>query len=208
VRTLVEGTRTKADLWLASLPSLGDLVIKDFSRKPAWLWPWSRLQIAREAWFLRALAGVPGIPRLVAAPDRLCLVTEYIAGKPLFLCRNRPSRFEYLSQLEAILAQVHAMGIIHNDLRGRENVHVADADNRVYLLDWAGAVRFRPGSWSNRVLFERWKTVDDAARLKWKAMLSPESLSDAERQFIRRFGYWRRLWPLNRKGVGGKGPTT
>ncbi|MFN7965706.1 MAG: hypothetical protein U0V87_08485 [Acidobacteriota bacterium] len=204
-RSLVDGSTTKADIWITTLPDGTEAVVKDFARKPFWIRPWGRLQIARETAFLERLAGITGIPRLIGRLDADGLVTEYIPGKALFLCRKREPREHYLHQLREILAAVHAHGIVHNDLRGRENVHVADSTDRVYLLDWAGAVRLAPGSWLHRLLFHRWRAVDDAAVLKWKMILIPEELSSDERQFLERFLFWRRLWPVNRKGTGRAG---
>jgi serine/threonine protein kinase len=204
-QSLVDGTVTKADLWVTTLPDGTAAVVKDFSKKPFWIRPWGRLQIAREIAFLRRLAGIEGIPRLLGRLDADGLVTEFIPGKALFLCRKRVPREHYVRQLREILAAVHAHGIVHNDLRGRENVHVADLSDRVYLLDWAGAVRLPPGSIRHRLLFDRWKSVDEAAVLKWKMILIPEELSNEERRFLQRFLFWRRLWPVNRKGTGRAG---
>lgn len=199
---LVRGTATKADLWRSSLADGTAIVVKDFSAKPLWLRPWGRIQIRREAYFLSSLAGIPGIPNLIAVLDRDAIVTEYIPGKPLSQCRAQEPRSEYVRQLRAILAAVHSRGVLHNDLRGRENVHVGSADPRVFLLDWAGAVELPPGTLRYRLLFPRWSAVDEAAVLKWKLMLTPDEVSEAERRFLSRFLFWRRLWPVNRKGTG------
>lgn len=199
----MRGSPTKADLWLAQLADGESVVVKDFAAKPVWWRPWGRLQIAREARFLQLLAGIPGIPRLRGVIDADALAMEFIAGRPLVEFKKRPQGAAYFAQLVAILAAAHARGVIHNDLRGRENAHVAAVNDQVYVLDWAGAVQLVPGRRWHRLLFRHWQRIDQAALLKWKSILIPDQVSAADRHFLARYARWRRLWPFNRKGVGG-----
>ncbi len=198
---IVRGSRTKADLWIAALADGTPVVVKDFAAKGAFVRLWGRLQIAREVRFLRLLADLREVPRLVARLDAHALVLEKLAGTPLFHFPVGPVCRPYLLELRRVLDLVQARGIVHLDLRGRENVMIAAAD-RVVVLDWAGALRLPPGTLRHRVLFGPLKAIDDSAYLKWKDMQDPESLSANEREFLRRFRRWRRLWPFNRKGVG------
>ena len=43
--------------------------------------------------------------------------------------------------------------------------------------------------------------MDEAAYLKWKKILDPESLTPEEERFLRRFALFRRLWVFNLKGA-------
>lgn len=198
---IVRGSWTKADLWVSALPDGTPVVVKDFAAKPRVVRGWGRLQIAREVRFLRLLADLAEVPRLVARLDAHALVMERLTGTPLFHFPVGPGCRPYLVELRRVLDVVQARGIAHLDLRGRENVMIEPGE-RVVVLDWAGALRLPPGSLRHRLLFGAIKAIDDSAYLKWKDMQDPESLTDDDREFLRRFRRWRRLWPFNRKGVG------
>lgn len=199
---IVRGGATKADLWIVRLPAGQNAVVKDFGAKALPVRLWGRLQIAREVRFLRLLQDIAEVPRLYGRVDGLAFVMELVEGQPLYLRSPGPQWRPQLAALRSTLDAVHARGVIHNDLRGRENVHLR-ADGTIVIIDWAGAVRLRPGRPAHALLFAAWKRIDDAAFIKWKQMLDPDSVTDADRDFLRRFHEWRRLWPFNRKGVGG-----
>ncbi len=71
----------------------------------------------------------------------------------------------------------------------------------VAVIDWGGATFFPPGSWRRRLFFPWARRVDEGGFLKWKEQFAPEALTGPERDFLRRFRRWRRLWPFNRKGA-------
>jgi RIO-like serine/threonine protein kinase len=114
--------------------------------------------------------------------------------------RKRGGKKELLAALRETLDRIHERGVIHNDLRGKDNTLVR-ADGRVVLIDFAGAFRFRPGGTAHRLLFRRLSRVDEAAYLKWKRILDPQSLTPEEEKFLRRFAFFRRLWVFNPKGA-------
>ena len=97
---------------------------------------------------------------------------------------------------------------MHLDLRGRDNV-LLGADDRIYILDLAAAVWFRPDGWPRR-LFGRWfELTDRAALLKWKRLLDAGPYTDDEEAFLRRYRFWRALWIFNPKrprSGGGRNP--
>jgi len=199
---LVRGRWSKADLWTSHLDDGTPVVVKDFAGKPFLARPWARVQIAREARFLRLLAETGVVPRLLGRIGKDALVLEHLGGTPLHRHRKGdPGRAEYLPRIAEALARVHALGVVHLDLRGRENVHVAEGD-RIVILDWAGAIAFRPGSLAHRLIFPRLRRVDEAALVKWKVILAPDTLTEEDRRFLARYARWRLLWPFNRKGLG------
>ena len=178
----------------------GPLVVKDFASKP---WPWrllGRLQVGREAAAYRHLEGEPGIPRFLGRVDAHAIAIERIEGHRLAFA---PDRFErgawYVAGLREIVARMHARGLVHNDLRGRENVLVR-ADGSLVVVDLAGALRLDPRG----RLFRLFAAADEAALLKWKALLAPGTFTPEEAAFLERFARWRRLWPFNRKAGEGK----
>lgn len=198
---ILRGGWTKADLWRSSLRSGESVVVKDFHEKRWLVRLWGRLQIAREAKILALLEGLDVAPRFKGRVDSLALAMELLAGEPLYLRLPGPEHRPHIAALHAAVARFQSRGIVHNDLRGRENV-LLRPDGRLVVLDWAGAVHLPPGTLQGRLLFPAWKKVDDSALLKWADMLDPQSLTEQDRASLRRFRRWRFLWPFNRKGVG------
>ena len=196
---LHRGAWSKADIYAARAFGT-QIVVKDFAGKSApirWL---GRLQVGRECRAYEALAGIDGVARFFGRVDAHALALERVEGTPLRKFRKRGGKKELLAALRAILDRVHDRGVIHNDLRGKDNTLVR-SDGRVVLIDFAGALRFRKGGLWHRLLFGRLSRVDEAAYLKWKTILDPQSLTAEEQKFLRRFAIFRRLWVFNPKGA-------
>ncbi|HET6374027.1 MAG TPA: RIO1 family regulatory kinase/ATPase [Candidatus Polarisedimenticolia bacterium] len=193
-----KGAWNKADILLVNLAE-GRLAVKDYAAK--WL-PirWSgALQLAREARAYRRLAGVPGIPRFYRVLDRHAIIIEYVAGIRLPKFHHRHGGVPHVARrIKSLLEGVHARGIIHGDLRSRDNILVTTGGD-LYLIDFSSAAVFDPDTWSGRVLFPRLRRAEEKALLKWKVALAPEELTAEELAAHRRFKRLRRLWPFNRK---------
>jgi serine/threonine protein kinase len=196
---LHRGAWSKADIYLARAHGAA-FVVKDFAAKSfpiRWL---GRLQVSRECRAYAALDGIPGVARFLGRIDAHALALERVDGTPLRKFRKRGGRKELLETLRDILDRIHERGVIHNDLRGKDNTLVR-SDGRVVLIDFAGAFRFTPGGTLHRLLFRRLSRVDEAAYLKWKRILDPQSLTPEEEKFLRRFAFFRRFWVFNPKGA-------
>lgn len=200
---IVRGGPTKADVWVAETVEFGRVVVKDFAAKGTLVRVWGRVQIAREARFLARLGDIGIAPRLVGRIDHYALALEFIAGTPMFEHPGESAR-PHLAALRKALDEAHARGIVHNDLRGRENVLLRADGQGVVVLDWASAMQLKPGSLAHRLFFRALKSVDESAYLKWKDMLDPSSITREDHAAMERFRRWRWLWPFNRKGVGWK----
>jgi predicted Ser/Thr protein kinase len=162
------------------------------------------VQIAREVRAYRALGPIDGVPRLVGVVDRLAVAIEYIEGEPLGRAGERTKDgAEKLAQLRSILDRIHARGVAHWDLRARDNV-LLDREGRVWVLDFASAVRFRPGSLAHRLLFGWCRLIDESAYLKWKRLLDAGPYSPREQRFVDRYRVWRSLWFHRRKAWRGR----
>ena len=201
VETIHVGRSVKARLLRLDLGE-GPMVVKDFGDKSWWVRLIGRLQIFMEQRAYRRLAGVEGVPRFFGRVDPYALAIEYIDGQPLGmlpdLTRDGPARFERLTH---IVNEIHARGVVHWDLRARRNV-LLRPDGRIVVVDFAGAMSFRPGGWAHRLLFRRFRSTDDSALLKWKQILEAGPWTEREEAFVRRHRRWRRWWIFNRKGGG------
>lgn len=104
-----------------------------------------RLLTARELAMLRALEGLPGIPRVYERLDATTYVREFVEGRSLRECTEVPA--DFFPRLLELLAAVHARGVACVDLSKRENILVA-AGGGPALMDFQAGWRLRPGSWA------------------------------------------------------------
>ena len=198
--SLVCGRAAKADIWVSEHDGAA-VIVKEYDGRRAPAAAWGRLQIRREARLLRAAESAEAAPGLVGLIGRDGLVMEHAKGRPLFEIVEPELRERAVEELESAVARVHSLGIVHMDLRSRDNVLVT-ADGAVTLLDWASAIRLRPGGLLHRVCFPLLRAIDESAVVKWKDLFAPGKLDARDLRFKRRFLALRVLWPFNRKGLG------
>jgi predicted Ser/Thr protein kinase len=193
-----KGAWNKADVLLAEMEE-GEVAVKDYAAKIAlirWLGAW---QLTREEKAYTRLDGVPGVPRFFGRIDRNAIAMQYVGGTRLPKVHHRMGGVPNVSErVKELLESIHDRGIIHGDLRSRDNFLVTDA-GELYLIDYSSAAVFNRGSWGSRVIFPRLKRAEERALLKWKVALAPEELTPEELATHRRFKRLRRLWPFNRK---------
>ena len=203
LEVLVQGASNKADLLVVDVGQ-GPVVVKDFGAKPWWSRVLGRLQIYREVRAYRWLAGDPAVPRFLGRIDRYALAMEQVDGRQLAFA---PDRMENgpasIRSLRSAIDGIHRAGVVHMDLRGRENVMLR-SDGGIVLVDLAGAFCLRPGGLLHRLLF-RWLMVpDETAFLKWKRNLTPDDLTPEELEMEARSRRFRSWWPFNRKRRPGR----
>jgi predicted Ser/Thr protein kinase len=151
------------------------LVVKDFAPRDAWVRTTiGRWITAREIRALRALDGLPSVPRFLGSIDSLAFAVEYRPGRRM--SRKLAGRVppEFLGRLETALRDMHRRGVAHLDLRHRSNVLVGE-DGDPILIDFGSALTFRPGSLLARWLLPLLGRIDFAAVEKWRGRLSPSS---------------------------------
>ncbi len=197
VRVVRQGAWYKPDI--KEVAFAGDrAILKDFSDKS---WPvrlLGRRQVLREVRALRRLDGIAGIPRCYGEAGRCGVLMECVEGDRITRwCRSRRGETAPLfEKLGRLMAQVHARGVAHIDLRKRDNILVAP-DGRPSVIDFNASFCFDPAGWGARLLFPFMRRIDDAAILKWKSRLAPELLTPAERDRHRLMSRLRRLWIFN-----------
>jgi predicted unusual protein kinase regulating ubiquinone biosynthesis (AarF/ABC1/UbiB family) len=118
--------------------------------------------------------------------------------------RVRPPAAAF-ERLESLVAQMHARGVAHCDLRSPSNILVDDA-GRPYLVDFVarvcrGAAWNLPWNW----LFVQFCRADRNALAKLKVRFAPELASDEEQKRARHRGLLDRL--ARRLGAGVRAVT-
>lgn len=193
-----KGAWNKADVLLVAAGG-GQVAVKDYAAR--W-WPvrWSgALQLSREERAYTRLAGVAGIPRFLGRIDRNAIAIQYVPGVRLPKFHKKMGGVPRVAErLGELLGAVHARGIIHGDLRSRDNILVTPA-GELFLIDFSSAGVFDLRTWWGRTVFTRLRRAEERALLKWKMELVPEQATEEERRAHRRFVRVRRLWPFNRK---------
>ncbi len=128
------------EIQLGRLAPDGPPLVRRLTRRSAWLLrPLARLFAWREARALRRLAGLDGIPQLIAYDGRT-LYRSFIPGRMVFGTRPRDPAF--YKACKALLRQVHRRGVTHNDAAKRVN-WVIRPDGRPALLDFQLSLTWR-----------------------------------------------------------------
>jgi RIO-like serine/threonine protein kinase len=151
----------------------------------------ARAAAAREARVLHALAGLDGVPQLIAWGEGI-LDRTYMEGAPMQ--QARPSAPLYYRQAHRLLKRLRARGVAHNDLAKEPNwLQVASGDPAVVDFQIAWLSR-RQGS-----LFRLLVREDLRHLLKHKRTYCPEALTPSERRLLK-----RRSWIANAWRASGK----
>lgn len=168
---LQHGAGRKPDVRVAE--QAGQLVVvKDFAARAAWLRATlGRWLVARELRAYRALAGHPSVPRFVGRVGPYGFAVEYRPGRRLSRQRAAELPPDFLPRLERAVAEMHARGVVHLDLRHRSNVLIG-ADGAPILIDFASAVCLRPARWPDRIALRWLARLDERALAKWRAKLA------------------------------------
>lgn len=156
-------------------------VLKDYSLCSPWFrTAVGRLLVWRETSALTALAGVSGIPGLVARLGPLAFLMEYLPGT--LPARKRPALIDdaFMQRLQRLVNSMHAAGVAHCDLRRSSNILVND-DGQPFIVDFVSCVHAGP-RWNLlwRAVFRRFCEADRKALFKLKSRVAPDLLSSEE----------------------------
>lgn len=188
-------------------------LLKDFGERP-WLVrrTWGRVVIGREVRVMKALAGLEGVPQLLATAGPEAYLMQRLEGKRLPKTKGERLPADYWDRARRQLDAMHALGIAHGDLR-RKNMMFGPG-GEAYLIDFASAVRTRTGEGGlARFFFERLRRVDRITFARLKRYYLPDGLSVEETGWLenrpwyytagkrlksiyrlRKPGTWRKLW--------------
>ncbi|OGP93270.1 MAG: hypothetical protein A2156_07025 [Deltaproteobacteria bacterium RBG_16_48_10] len=171
------------------------LVIKDVGRKNVFFrWTLGRWLIHKEWEIYSRLGGIKGIPKATERIDRYAFAMEFISGRPIQRDEDLPLSF--FQELERILKEIHARGVVHLDLRHKGNILLSDKREPV-LLDFNSAYYFKTNGLLHRYLFPLLRRIDCGGYLKLKNRVSSSFLTHEELNFLKRFNRLRRLWIFN-----------
>jgi RIO-like serine/threonine protein kinase len=162
-----------------------DCVVRDL--KPArpgcrWL---ARLLCRREAAALERLAGIEGVPRLLAL-ERNALVRSWIDGQPIY---ELPPSGAWFRNALRLLRRMHRAGVAHNDLAKEAN-WIGQADGSAGVVDFQLASCFSRRSRR----FRRLAREDLRHLLKHKACYLPAMLTRRQRALLANPALPARLW--------------
>jgi serine/threonine protein kinase len=152
-----------------------------------------RLLCRRESHYLERLAGIAGVPQLLGRFGESGLIREFVPGAHLrewaYGRQERPPA-DFFPRLAAILAQVHARGMAHNDLSKPENV-VVDLEGGPILIDFQIALgperpAWGPLGWLQRRLLQYQQKVDRYHLGKLHRRYRPGDFTETEQEFARR----------------------
>lgn len=162
------------------------MIRRDVAAARWWARGFARRAAAREARALQRLAGLDGVPALLAW-DGDELLRSHIAGAPMQ--QAQPREPAYYREALRLLARLHRRGIVHNDLAKEPNWLVR-SDGRPGLVDFQIAwTRGRRGP-----LFRLLAREDLRHLLKHKRTYCPHALSTRQRAILDTPAVHSRLW--------------
>ncbi len=192
------GGRFKADIKKVCLGA-AQAILKDFAGKS---WPvrlFGRAQVAREMRALARLRDVPGVPACYGRWGRYGVLIERVDGDRITRwCALHPEgRSAMFQGLDRLVEQIHARGVVHLDLRKRDNILIG-ADGLPSIIDFNASCCFDSDAGpAARLVFSILRRIDASAVGKWKLKLAPALLRPVEALGHRCVTLLRFLWIFN-----------
>lgn len=192
------------DVWKVWPEGAEPTVWKTFRDRPAWARTTvCRFITRREAGNLRALRGLDGVPQFLGQPDPWTVEMTWLEGAVLPNDKRGHALDEaFFDDLSALVAEIHARGLNHGDLR-RKNVMRDPQSNAPVLIDFAQSMNARrPFAVFSRLFFATARRVDAVRIIRLKKWyLGEEQLADEERRLFRHPPWYMRLGRGFRRGL-------
>jgi len=168
-------------------------VVKDFNPCSALVRHlFARFILSAEIRALRRLQNVDGIPGPVRILSKWSFAYPFVDGLTLRDIRTQGIKLDrsYFEALEALVTEMHEIGVAHLDLRNRRNILVIEGDKPA-LLDFGTALslKYWPG-FIRRLL----SSVDLAGVYKHWNKLSPETINPERRKMMHKMKSLDRFW--------------
>ena len=175
-------------------------VIKDFGARP-WLVrnTIGRFMVRREMAALRRLEGVGGMPRLPFRLDAFALCYLFELGADLKHADPGWFSEDYFVRLEALVREMHTLGVVHLDLRHGTNILITD-DRDPILIDFQSMLFLERVP---RCLHALMKDVDLSGVYKEWFRKLPGTLGEDRMVELERMRRKRRLWILKGYSIFG-----
>jgi hypothetical protein len=171
------------------------LMVKDVREKPfIFRWTLGQWLVWKEWKIYRRLQGIQGIPGRVLRIDRFAFAMDFVEGRPIE--RNEMLSPFFFSDLDRMLKEIHARGIVHLDLWHKGNILVSE-EGKPYLIDFNSSISFREKGMLRRFLFPLLRWLDYGGFLKLKERVSPYLLTSEEIASLRKLRRLRKLWIFN-----------
>lgn len=139
-----------------------------------------RWMIQREARALKALMKVSGVPDFLGLPDEDSIAIEYRPGVVLRNVNPAQVSERFFERLEQIVQAIHSRGIVHSDLKRKENV-MMDEDGQPIVIDFGTHLMkkddFRP---IYNFLFDQFRQMDLNAVSKLKEEFCEGSMTQRD----------------------------
>jgi len=148
--------------------------------------------LRRERGALERLRDVEGVPHVEARAGRWILVISHFQGRDIGKTDRADQSAEFFEDLHRIVAEIHAHGVVHLDLRQRRNILV-QPNGLPAVIDFGAGLCLRPGGALLRCL----SRIDESGVLKYKRRARPASLTADERTRLEKMERRRRFWPFS-----------
>lgn len=139
-----------------------------------------RWMIQREVRALKRLEDVKGVPDLLGIPDDNSIAIEYRSGVNLREADPSELAGSFFRELEHLVRTIHDHGVVHSDLKKKDNIIVGN-DNRPVLVDFGTHfIRKETLNPLKTFLYEQCKQMDLNAVSKLKKQLRPEDMKERD----------------------------
>ncbi len=184
----------KAGLWIAH-DGERSLLVKDLRHSnPIYKWMIGKWSLMHEAAMYGYVRDCPFVPGFAGWIDRDAFATVRISATNLGGFRKPQLTPEFYDRLQECVDAMHAVGVVHWDLRSRRNILVT-ADGQPMLVDFANALYIGRSWLSRRILVPLAAMIDNSAVLKFRSRDFPETLSQSQRARMRMHKLARVFWP-------------
>ncbi len=156
-----------------------------------------RWLLSREISTYRRLAGLEGIPRLIARVGKDAFLLSYEEGFPLRKETKPHIKDHSFDQLSALVEAIHERGVVHLDLGQRKNILVRP-DGMPVIVDFGSAMGGNLPRPLGRLLVFLLGWIDRRGLLMQRLRYGDGIPDEATRKALKRANFWRGLWIFNR----------